>query len=48
MNNNKEIQRVNHIIDTVNELQAFTKEKIVDEFLDDRLLQLASVRLFRI
>jgi len=48
MNNNKEIQRVNHIIDVVNELQAFTKEKKVDEFLDDRLLQLASVRLFRI
>lgn len=48
MNNNKEIQRVNHIIDAVNELQAFTKEKTVDEFLDDRLLQLASVRLFRI
>ena len=48
MNNNKDIQRINHIIDVVNILQAFTKEKTVDEFLNHRLLQLESVRLFRI
>ncbi len=48
MNNLKDIQRVNHILDSVNELQEFTKNKTCNDFLNDRLLQLASVRLLEI